>query len=117
NKNAAYKETLRILKPQGRIAISDIVFSEKLCPKLKARFESIWSGVVVGAIAEKDYLEIVKRAGFRQIEIVKRYFLTPEELMAMSACPGEEFAPKPDEKDIEAVQGKVVSIKFTAIKP
>jgi hypothetical protein len=37
--------------------------------------------------------------------------------MAMSTCPGVEFTPMPDEKDIEAVQGKVVSIKFTAIKP
>jgi len=116
NKDVAYKEAFRILKPGGRIAISDIVFSEKIHPKMKARFESIWSGVVGGAIDEKEYLEIVKRAGFRKIRIVKRYFLTPEELTAMSSCPGTEFAPEPDEKDVEAVQGKVVSIKFTAIK-
>ncbi|MBU4346050.1 MAG: methyltransferase domain-containing protein [Candidatus Omnitrophica bacterium] len=117
NKEKVYKEAFRILKPGGRIAISDIVFSEKICPKMKARFESIWSGVVGGAIDEKDYLEIVNRIGFKKIEIVERHFLTPEELMAMSSCPGTEFAPNPDEKDIEAVQGKVVSIKFTAIKP
>jgi ubiquinone/menaquinone biosynthesis C-methylase UbiE len=117
NKDAAYKEAFRILKPGGRIAISDIVFSEKICPKMKARFESIWSGVVGGAIYEKDYLKIVKQVGFKKIEIVKRHFLTKEELMAMSTCPGTEFTPAPDEKDIEAVQGKVVSIKFTAIKP
>lgn len=117
NKDSAYREAFRILKPGGRIAISDIVFSEKIHPKMKARFESTWSGVVGGAINEKDYLEIVKGAGFRKIEIVKRYFLTPEELMAMSSCPGTELTPAPDEKDMEAVQGKVISIKFTAIKP
>ena len=117
NKYSAYKEAFRILKTDGRIAISDIVFSEKICPKRKARFESVWSGVVGGAVNEKDYLEIVKRAGFEKIEIIKRHFLTPEELIAMSTCPGTELAPAPDEKDIEAVQGKVVSIKFTAIKP
>jgi ubiquinone/menaquinone biosynthesis C-methylase UbiE/copper chaperone CopZ len=117
NKESVYKEAFRILKSGGRIAISDIVFSEKICPKMKARFESIWAGVVGGAIDEKDYLEIVKRVGFKKIKIVKRHFLTPEELMAMSTCPGTEFTPAPDEKDIEAVKGKVVSIKFTAIKP
>ncbi|MCG2676378.1 methyltransferase domain-containing protein, partial [bacterium] len=117
NKEKAYKEAFRILRPGGRIAISDIVFSEKICPKMKARFESTWSGVVGGAIAEEDYLGIVKEAGFKRIEIVKRHFLTSEELMAMSTCPGTEFVPAPDEKDIETVQGKVVSIKFTAIKP
>ncbi|MBU2446018.1 MAG: methyltransferase domain-containing protein [Bacteroidetes bacterium] len=117
NKDSAYREAFRILKPGGRVAISDIIFSEKICPKMKARFESTWSGVVGGAIDEKDYLEIVNRVGFKKIEIVERHFLTPEELMAMSSCPGTEFAPAPDEKDVEAVQGKVVSIKFTAIKP
>jgi ubiquinone/menaquinone biosynthesis C-methylase UbiE len=117
NKDLAYKEAFRILKPGGRIAISDIVFSEKISSKMKARFESIWSGVVGGAIDEKDYFKIVKRAGFKKIKILKRHFLTKEELKAMSTCPGKEFTPAPHEKDIEAVHGKVVSIKFTAIKP
>ncbi|MBU4367197.1 MAG: hypothetical protein KKF10_08685, partial [Verrucomicrobia bacterium] len=88
-----------------------------ISPKIKERFQSTWAGILGGAIEEKDYLEIVTEAGFRQIEIVKRYFLTPEEVMAMSTCPGTEFTPATDEKDVEAVQGKVVSIKFTAIKP
>jgi ubiquinone/menaquinone biosynthesis C-methylase UbiE/copper chaperone CopZ len=117
NKDAAYKEVFRILKPGGRIAISDIVFAEKIAPEIKERFQSTWAGILGGAIEEKDYLEIVKKAGFRHIKIVNRHVLTPEELMAMSTCPGVEFTPMPDEKDIEAVQGKVVSIKFTAIKP
>ena len=117
NKEPAYREAFRILKPGGRLAISDMVFSEKIDPEIKERFQSNWAGVVGGAIYEKDYLEIVKRAGFSQIEIVKRHFLTPEELFAMSTCPGREFVPAPDEKDLQAVQGKVVSIKFRAIKP
>jgi ubiquinone/menaquinone biosynthesis C-methylase UbiE len=117
NKEAAYKEAFRILKPGGRIAISDIVFAEKIEPEIKMRFQSTWAGILGGAIEEEDYLKIVKKAGFRHVKIVNRHILTPEELMAMSTCPGVEFTPMPDEKDIEAVQGRVVSIKFTAIKP
>ncbi|MFH1889553.1 MAG: methyltransferase domain-containing protein [Nanoarchaeota archaeon] len=117
NKEAAYQEAFRILKSGGRLAISDMVFSEKIDPEIKERFQSIWAGVVGGAIAEKDYLEIVKQAGFDQIKIVKRHVLTPDELFATSTCPGTEFVPSPDPKDLEAVQGKVVSIKFTAVKP
>ncbi|MBU1181275.1 MAG: methyltransferase domain-containing protein, partial [Proteobacteria bacterium] len=117
NKEAVYREAFRVLKPGGRLAISDMVFSEKIDPAIQGRFQSTWAGVVGGAIAEKDYLEIVGRAGFGQIKIVKRHFLTSEELFGMSTCPGTEFVPAPDPEDIEAVQGKVVSIKFTAVKP
>jgi hypothetical protein len=39
------------------------------------------------------------------------------ELKAMASCPGEEFTPLPNNEDLEIVQGKVDSFKFTAIKP
>lgn len=117
NKEAAYKEAFRILKPGGRLAISDMVFSEKIDPQIQERFQSIWAGVVGGAIWEKEYLDIVKKAGFKEIKVIKRHILTPEELFAMSTCPGTEFVPQPEEKDLVAVQGKIVSTKFTAVKP
>ncbi|MFH1861126.1 MAG: methyltransferase domain-containing protein [bacterium] len=117
NKDAVYREAFRILKSSGRIAISDIVFTETISPDVRKRFQSTWAGILGGAIEEKDYLKIVEEAGFKHIEIVNRHLFTSEELIAMSTCPGTDFTPAPDEKDIEAVQGKIVSIKFTAIKP
>ena len=117
DKEAVYRQAFRILKPGGRLAISDMIFSEEIEPEIKERFQSIWAGVLGGAIPEKDYLEIVERAGFGQINVVKRYFLTPEEIFAFSTCPEREFVPSSDPKDLKAVQGKAVSIKFTAIKP
>jgi len=116
DKDAIYEEAFRILRSSGRIAISDIVFTENIAPKLRERFQSTWAGCLGGAIPEQDYWHTVKQAGFAEIQVVARHPLTPEELEAMACCPGEEFTPPPSKEDRVAVEGKVTSIKFIAIK-
>jgi SAM-dependent methyltransferase len=116
DKDAVYKEAFRILRASGRIGISDVVFTESVSSELLERFQSTWSGCLGGAIPEDDYWRTVREAGFAEIQIVSRHLLTPEELEAMACCPGEEFAPPPRKEDRIAVEGKVASVKFTAIK-
>ena len=65
NKDAVYQEAFRILKPGGRIAISDIVLTEDLDTGLRERFQSTWAGCLGGSVPEKDYFETVSKAGFR----------------------------------------------------
>lgn len=116
DKDAVYEEAFRLLRPGGRVAISDIVLTEGISPELRARFESTWSGCLGGAIPENEYLKKVKEVGFAEIQIVAHHVLTPEELEAMARCPGEEFTPPPAKEDLAVVQGRVKSIKFTAGK-
>ncbi|MBU2445582.1 MAG: methyltransferase domain-containing protein [Bacteroidetes bacterium] len=117
DKSAVYRGAFRILKPGGRLAISDIIYTERIDPQVQERFQSTWAGCVGGAIAEDSYFEIVRGAGFRQIEVVARHPLPSKELEAMVCCPGPEFTPAPAKEDVAVVQGKVTSIKFTAVKP
>ena len=116
DKDAVYKEAFRILRLGGRLAISDIVLTEDVAPELRERFQSTWAGCLGGAIPEEDYWQTVRQAGFAEVQIVARHLLTPEELEGMACCPGEEFTPPPSKEDLNAVEGKVVSVKFTAIK-
>jgi SAM-dependent methyltransferase len=116
DKDAVYAEAYHILRPGGRLAISDIVFTEPIDPQLCERFQSTWAGCLGGAICEEDYWQTVRRAGFAEIQIVARHTLTSEELAAMACCPGEEFTPPPSEEDRLLVEGKVDSVKFVATR-
>ncbi len=115
DKEAIYEEAFRILRSGGRLAISDIVFTEYIDSQLQERFQSTWAGCLGGAIPEEDYMQMVRKAGFDEIQIIARHILTPEELHAMASCPGEEFTPPPNEEDRLLVEGKVASVKFTAV--
>ena len=117
DKDAVYREAFRILKPGGRLAISDIVLTERIDPHVRARLQSTWSGCMGGAIDEESYFDIIRKIGFSQPAIVARHALASRELDEMACCPGPEFALAPAKGDLSEVQGKVVSIKFTAVKP
>lgn len=115
DKEKIYEEAFRILRPGGRLAISDIVFTEHIDSQLKERFQSTWAGCLGGAIPEDDYVQMVRSVGFDELQIVARHTLTPNELAAMACCPGDIFTPPPSTEDRLLVEGKVASVKFTAV--
>ena len=71
SKEKAYAETYRILKPGGHFSISDIVIEGELPEELKKAAE-MYAGCVSGAIQKDDYLSIITKSGFKNMEVQKK---------------------------------------------
>lgn len=63
DKDAVLRESFRVLKPGGRVAISDIVVRGEMPAEIRRNIE-LWSGCVAGALDESDYVARLERAGF-----------------------------------------------------
>lgn len=71
DKQAALAETYRILKPGGHFSISDIVLQGEIPQALQEAAE-MYAGCVSGAIPKEDYLGLIQKAGFQDIEVQKQ---------------------------------------------
>jgi ubiquinone/menaquinone biosynthesis C-methylase UbiE len=68
DKEKVFQEAYRVLKTNGRILISDLVTEEKLPIEVRKSFKA-WAGCIAGALEKKQYLETIKKAGFKDVKI------------------------------------------------
>lgn len=75
DKEKVFREAYRVLKPGGRIMISDIVAEGELPEEVRKSFDA-WAGCVAGALEKSQYLETIRRAGFEDVSIVSESTFT-----------------------------------------
>jgi SAM-dependent methyltransferase len=71
DKAAVFAEALRVLKPGGRMSVSDIVTEGAFTPEMRADAAK-WAECVTGAIDVEEYTGLMRAAGFSQIEVVDK---------------------------------------------
>jgi len=69
DKKRVFQEVLRVLKPGGRLMVSDIVLLNPLPDVIRNSIEA-YVGCIAGASLKDEYLEAIKAAGFKDIRIV-----------------------------------------------
>jgi len=70
DKAQVFREVFRVLKPGGRLTVSDIVLNRDLPPALRAN-DALYAGCIAGALRREKYIGAIRAAGFAQVEILK----------------------------------------------
>jgi len=116
DKRRVFKEAFRVLKPGGRLMISDIVLLKELPAFIKNSIEA-YIGCISGAIMRDEYISTIEAAGFHEVSIIDE---TPFPIDCMTNDPTVkaliETLNIPPQK-VEEVASSVISIKVDGVKP
>jgi len=70
DKPRVFKEAYRVLKPGGRLMVSDLVLLEELPEPIK-KSASAYVSCIAGAALKDDYLKAINKAGFKDVRVVE----------------------------------------------
>lgn len=113
DKEQVFKEAFRVLKPGGKLAVSDIVLLKEL-PADVAKDLRAWSECVSGAVSEKEYIGAMKSAGFADVKVQERAIYTHE--MLSDYLKGTDLKGSSKLAGVD-LSNLVASYKIIAVKP
>ncbi|HKH99583.1 MAG TPA: arsenite methyltransferase [Candidatus Sulfotelmatobacter sp.] len=111
DKDKVLRQAFRVLKPGGRLAVSDVVTRGEILPEIRQSVLA-WVGCIAGALDENDYRSKLAAAGFEQVEIEPTRIYRAEdarEFLSGQGIDAEALAPQ--------VDGKFLSAFIRAVKP
>ena len=116
NKKRVFQEAFRVLRPGGRLMISDIVLLKELPEEIRNSVAA-YVGCVAGATTKKDYLETIRAVGFGETKVLGEAAFSVELLandpIAVEIVKNLKLSPE----RARDLADSVISIKVSAIKP
>ena len=116
DKDRVFQEAFRVLKPGGRLMVSDMVLVSELPDSIKNSVAA-YIGCLAGAIMQDEYVEAIKAAGFKQVRIIDETSLatdyTPEDPIVQALVNDSGIS----RADLKRLGSSIRSIKVHAVKP
>ena len=97
NKANVFSEAFRVLKPGGRIMVSDLVTRCEIPEQVRKSFEA-WAACIAGAMIKEEYLDVIRSIGFQEVTLEAEHEYCEDNMS-------------------EELRGKILSISVKAIKP
>ncbi|MEW5959823.1 MAG: arsenite methyltransferase, partial [Chloroflexota bacterium] len=115
DKDAVFREIYRVLKPGGRVSVSDMVTEGEFSPQLQANIAA-WAGCISGALDQAVYLQKMAQAGLVEVQVESRVSHGLEQLDSLDEASREMLT---RDIDVSAVPADVrlYSARIVARKP
>ena len=111
DKDRVLKEGFRVLKPGGRLAVSDVVTRGAMLPEIRQSV-LLWVGCIAGALEENEYRGKLAAVGFEQIHLEETRVYRVEDAREFLSREGIDV-----DKIADQVDGKFLSAFIRAVKP
>ena len=116
DKKKVFKEAFRVLKPGGRLMVSDIVLLKELPDYIKESIDAYIS-CVSGALLKEDYIAAIKNAGFQDVEIIDETSFPLDFINSDPIFKSIKTYIKVSIEEIKDIASSIVSTKISGIKP
>ncbi len=116
DKSRVFQEAFRVLKPGGRLMVSDIVLLQELPDFIKNSVEA-YIGCLSGAIKKDEYIGAIKTAGFQEVRVIDETSFPIESIVNDPTAKALIEFLKISQEKITEIASSVVSIKASGIKP
>ena len=111
-----FSEAFRVLKPGGRIAVSDIVLTAPL-PEYIRDSIAAYTACVAGASIKEEYLDAVRSAGFTDIKVVDVKYFDVDFVELLPEIEQQAKSLGLDHQNLVKIADSILSMRLTATKP
>ncbi len=116
DKSKAFGEAFRVLKPGGRLMISDLVLLHELPVAIRESVQA-YVGCLSGATMKEEYVGAIRESGFGDIDILEEVPFPVDLLASDVTAQAAKESLSVGEADLDRLTNVVASVRVKAIKP